>query len=158
MPKIKADFSETKERSEFSPRHVDEGEYLFEVKSSKLGTSAAGNEQLIFTLVSPQIPGGVYPYYAPTSGKAAWKLRALLEATQQPIQGKKVVNFDTDRLNGKRFGAELVDDEYNGRLKSVVNNVFPESELSGGHETVEDETDEDNVTVEVDDDLDLDEL
>ena len=160
MPKVQVDFSETKERGAFSPTNVEEGDYLLTIKKSEVvqikSGDNAGKDQLVFTLVSDKIRGASYPYYTPLSGKSAWKLRAILEAAGFNIAGKKALGFDTDRLNGKTVGAELVDDEYNGKIKSSINNVFPASDL-------EEDPSRDDVIVSPEDDgsvveVDLDEL
>jgi len=147
MVRVRADFSEAAQQGEFSPRHVEEGEYLATIKGATVGESKQGNQQVVFKLVSNDIRGASYPYYCSLDGKGSWKLRALLEAVGVRVKGA-AVNFDTDRLVGKQLGMELLDDEYQGRMKSKVQNVFPKDELGGKDddtEPEEDDLDEDEV-------------
>ncbi|MCA1839732.1 MAG: hypothetical protein LC723_05295 [Actinobacteria bacterium] len=134
MPVIKADFSEIKARGAFSPKHVEEGDYRFTIVKSEVvaikNGDNAGQDQAVFTLVSKQIRGATYPYYAPLGGKNAWKLRTIIEAAGLSTQGKTALSFNTDRLHGKEIGATLVDDEYQGRMKSTVDQIFPAGELN----------------------------
>lgn len=144
MARVRADFSEAAEKGDFSPRHVKEGEYLAKITAAEVSESKAGNKQIIFTFVSPQIRGATYPYYVPLDGKGAWKLRALLEAVGMSTGGKKAVNFDTDRLIGKECGIELLDDEYEGRMKSKIQTTFSKSEIVDEDASDGDVADEDD--------------
>ena len=132
MPKVKIDFSEAASGGNFRERHVEEGDYLFVVKSSEEKESKAGNPQIVFTVTSPQIAGASYPIYCPLTGKGTFKIRQLMEACGVSTAGKSAVLFDTDKLNGKQFGGTLLDDEYEGKEKSKIDQVFSASELEDG--------------------------
>lgn len=142
MVRVRADFSEAAEQGEFSPRHVEEGEYLGVIRGAELGESKNGNAQIVFKIESPQIRGASYPLFCQLDGKASWKLRSLIEACGIKVAGKKAIAFDTDRLIGKKLGIELLDDEYQGRVKSKIQSVFPVSEL--GAKTEEDAADDED--------------
>jgi len=148
MPKVRADLSEAPTGGgQFNKRHVEEGEYLLRIKSSKVveikSGDNAGKEQVLFTIVSPQIPGAVYPYYVPLSGKRAWLFRQIVEVCGVDTKGAKIVSFDTDKLNGKEFGAFLAEDEYQGTLQSVIDRIFPKEELEDYDAPAEAEVTED---------------
>lgn len=141
MVKIRADFSEAAEGGNFNTRNVPEGDYIGKISACELGVSKNGNKQLIFTIALSEVRGATYPYYCSLDGKGAWKLRGLLEAIGKKVP-KSAANIDTDNLVGKAIGMELVDDEYEGRLKSVVNAVFPPSQVNATADAVDDEEDE----------------
>ncbi len=131
MPLVTIDFREASSGGEFRERNVEEGDYLFVVKSSVSKESKAGNAQLVFTVTSPQIAGGKYPIYCPLTGGGVFKIKQLMEACGFATEGKSVAKFNTDKLNGKQFAATLVDDEYNGKIKSKIEAIFSPAELDG---------------------------
>lgn len=147
MPLVTIDFREAGSGGQFRERNVEEGDYLFIVKSSEAKTSQAGNQQVVFTVTSPQIAGGKYPIYAPLTGKGVFKLKQLMEAAGFPTEGKSVAKFNTDKLNGKSFGATLIDDEYNGNVKSKIDQIFSAAELDGGDVPEAEEAEEDEEPV-----------
>lgn len=142
MVKIRADFSEASEGGQFNPKNVEEGDYLGKVKACELGVSKAGNKQLVFTIEAPEIRGATYPLYCAIEGKAAWKFRQLLESIGKKVP-KAAANIETDNLIGKSVGIELVDDEYDGRMKSVINSVFPAADVNKESDAADDVDDDD---------------
>lgn len=180
MAKVIVDFSNVKEQGNFNPTQVPEGDYVAKITKTEVGTSKAGNQQIIFTL---QIEGqrGTYPFYCGLVENQLWKLRNILVAAGVTVPKKKL-NIDPDKVVGRSVGVEMTDDEYEGRMKSVIASVFPASEVSGTasddaepdvEDDVEDDEDEEPVPVvkkaakkkaapapvdEDDDELDVDEI
>lgn len=143
MAKVRIDLSEAAEGGAFNPRNVEEGDYKAKIKACEINVSKAGNKQLLFTIEVPEVRGATYPYYCPLEGKGAWKTRNIIEAI-----GKKppraAASVDTDIFINKPIGIELVDDEYEGRMKSVINQVFPAADVNKADDTVtDDDEDED---------------
>lgn len=142
MPIVKVDLTEAGEGSEFQSRHVAEGEYRFQIKTSKVvqvkNGPNKGKDQLVFTLVSPQIRGASYPYYVAIFGAAAWKLRQLCESAGVPIKSGAIGNFNSDKLHGKFIGAVMEDREYEDKntgetkLSSQISQVFSANDLEDG--------------------------
>jgi len=172
--RVQADFTEAAQASDIRPVHVEDGDYRMVVKSAELTEVKSGEnkgkKQIMWVLSSPQIRGAAYPYYTALTGKSSWKLRVFLEATGTKIAKDKLA-FDTDRIIGRELGAELVEDEYQGKLKSVVNAVFPVDELNDSpavenqtkvnkqqDDEGEPDTEEDSVPEIPEDDVDLDEV
>lgn len=147
MAKVRIDLSEAAEGGAFNPRNVEEGDYKAKIKACEINVSKAGNKQLLFTIEVPEVRGATYPYYCPLEGKGAWKTRNIIEAI-----GKKppraAVSVDTDIFINKPIGIELVDDEYEGHMKSIINQVFPAADVNKADDTVtDDDEDEDEDEV-----------
>ena len=157
------DFSNVKDAGAFRPARVKEGDYPATITNvdDHLKEGEKVSTQWVFTI---KLDGkrGTYPYYAShTDAKQAWKIRNLCLAAglQAP---KKRVKLDPNKLVGKTIGAAMEDDEYDGKIKSVVAAVFPTSELPakvGKGSTSDDDVDEvDADDVEPGDDDDVDDL
>jgi hypothetical protein len=73
-----------------------------------------------------------------------WKVRNLLTASGINVP-KKRLKLDPEKLVGKLIAVTMEDDEYEGKLKSVIAAVFPPAEMNAGAEDVdEDEEDEED--------------
>lgn len=140
------DFSNVKDRGQFNPRHVPVGDYLAKVVKVEDGKSKSDEGfQYIFTIKLVKFSQNSYPYYCKLTENQVWKLRNLLIAAGMSVP-KKRVKLDPSKVIGKLIGVTMEDDEYEGRLKSVIQAVFPaneleDSELPSG--TADDEDDED---------------
>lgn len=122
------DFTGVQDRSGINPKHVPEGDYLARIESVTENESNAGNQQWVFTLtLVNKKGGGSYPYYCPLEDNL-WKLRNLLMATGIEVPKKKI-GVDPNKFVKKQLGVTLVDDEYEGRMKSVIDNVFPAEDV-----------------------------
>lgn len=145
MAKVRIDLSEAAEGGAFNPRNVEEGDYVGKIKACVVDISKQGNKQLVFTITADEVRGATYPYYCPLEGKGAWKTRNMIEAIGKKAP-KAAASVDTDIFINKPIGFELVDDEYEGRMKSVINQVFPASDVTGkGAEVDDDDEDEDDI-------------
>lgn len=130
--KRRADFSNVRDGGNFSPKHRDEGDYIMKIISVEDGESNAGNEQTVFTLIvasdANKARPATYPYYCGWDDKQLWKIRKLFIAAGIPVP-KKAVVVDPNKLLNKTIGAALEDDEYEGRMRSRIADVFPKDDV-----------------------------
>lgn len=160
MPLIKIDLTEAGSGGDVSPRHAEEGSYLFQVKDSKIveikNGDNKGKKQILFIVASPKVKGATYPYYVQPFGKAAFKLRLLAEACGVAIKPGAVGNFNTDKLHGKYFGGDLVDRTYEKdgqtKLSSEIAGIYHRSELDEDDDTPAETEDEEDTPAAADDD------
>lgn len=117
------DFTNVKEKGNFNPRQVKEGPHRARITAVEQGLSKAENEQWVFSIVLPEYPSAVYPYYCALTPDSLWKVRNLFIACGVEVPKKKM-NVDPNKLVGKNFIAEMIDDEYEGRMKSKVMGVM----------------------------------
>ncbi|MET0416576.1 MAG: hypothetical protein ABW022_11215 [Actinoplanes sp.] len=82
----------------------------------------------VFTIQVDGDARASYPYYVNPAPKEKWKIGQICRAAGMNVAGKRV-NFNPNKLVGKAIGVALDDDEYEGRLKSVVDDLFPVSEV-----------------------------
>ena len=136
------DFSNVKERGSYQPKHVDPGDYRGKITKVADDPAKDGTKMWTFTIESPEIPRATYPYYCKLAENQFFKLKALFEAAGTSV-GKRKVKVDPNRLIGKEIGFALEDDEYEGRMKSVIVEVFPASEVGDASDSSDDDEDED---------------
>lgn len=136
------DFSNVKERGNYQPKHVDPGDYRGKITKVVDDPAKDGTKMWTFTIESPEIPRATYPYYCKLAENQFFKLKALFEAAGTSV-GKRKVKVDPNRLIGKEIGFALEDDEYEGRMKSVIVEVFPASEVGDASDSSDDDEDED---------------
>jgi len=143
------DFTNVKDRGNWSTKHKPVGDYpLLVTKVEETESVEKKNPMWVFTLQLEEDKSATYPYRCLFAENQLWKLRNLCVAAGINVPKKKV-KLDPNKLVGKRIGGQLEDDEYEGKMRSVVETVFPASELSDVDS--DDVTDDDEVT---DDDLD----
>ncbi len=161
------DFSNVKEQGNFRPKHMPEGDYRMKIESVIDDKSKDGNPMWVYTLSLVSNPRATYGYYCLLSNeKQMWKIRNLFVAAGKTVP-KKRVKVNPDMLVGVEIGVSLVDDEYEGKMKSTIDGVFPASELADNSpDDVEIEgelaEDDEEPTVDAastaDDELELDDL
>lgn len=143
--KRKADFSDVKDGGNFKPRHRAEGDYKMKIIGIEDSTSNAGNEQTVFTIVvaseAKNARPATYPYYCGWESNQLWKIRKLFIAAGMDVP-KKLVLVDPNKLMNKTIGAALIDDEYEGNLRSRIDDVFPVDDIQGNVPDDEDDVDE----------------
>lgn len=143
MPATKRamDFTNVKDRGNFNPRHREAGDYVMKIVSVDDHTSKAGNDGWVFTCViadeAKSARPSTYPYHCGSDEDQAWKIRKLFIACGSAVPKKRVM-VDPNKLLNKTFGAALDDDEYEGKMKSVIVDTFPEDEVE--QEEPEEET------------------
>lgn len=133
------DFSNVKDRGNFNPKHIDAGDYVAKITKVEATESKAGDDMWVFTIELDDVPRASYPHYCVLSDTQLWKIKALFTATGTDV-GKRKVKVDPNKLVGRTLGVAMDDDEYEGRLKSVIVEVFPADEVDGGGD--DDEEDE----------------
>ena len=166
--KVSVDFTDVKDSSGINPKQMPEGDYLATIKKVELVAkkSDPNAKQLLFTVGIKESATASYPYYCGFEPNVLWKLRNLMIACGVKAP-KKAFSFDAEKLVGKELGVTLADDEYDGKMKSVIDACFPASELeevSADEEPEQDAGDVDEAgdsapaSDEDDDELDLDSL
>lgn len=148
--KLMLDFSNVKEFSGVSPKHMPPGDYEAKVVKVIDEKSKKDNEPMwVFHIQLVDDHSATYPYYCKLVESQLWKVRNLLMAAGfKAPKSKQTV--DANRLVGKTVGITLSDDEYEGKMKSVIDAIFPKAELAQTA-PVEDDDDVEIEDVEVED-------
>lgn len=136
------DFSNVKDRGQFNPRHIESGEYPAKITKVIQDEAKDGEDMWVFTFVLDEVPRATYPYYCKLVDNQFWKVKAMFEAAGISV-GKRKIKVDPNKLVGKRIGVFMEDDEYEGRLKSVISECIKLSEISGPAEDDDDDLEED---------------
>ncbi|MCA1800008.1 MAG: hypothetical protein LC650_01775, partial [Actinobacteria bacterium] len=114
------DFTNVKERGNFNPHQVPAGDYLAKVVKIEDGQSKKTDEfQYIFTIKLVKFSQFAYPYYCKLTENQLWKLRNILIAAGMAVP-KKRMKLDPSKIQGKLIGVTMEDDEYEGKMKSVI--------------------------------------
>jgi hypothetical protein len=132
------DFSNVKDRGEYNPKHIEAGDYRARISKVIQQEAKDGEDMWVFTIQLPDVPRASYPYYCKLVDNQFWKIKALFSAAGIEV-GKRKVKADPNKLVGKEIAVGMDDDEYEGRLKSIITDVFALSEL---HDSSGDEDDE----------------
>jgi hypothetical protein len=124
-------FTNVSDGGQFQPRRVPAGDYKAKITAVEDHTSKGSNvaDNWVFTIVLTSRARNTYPYYCGFDDKQAWKVRGLCMATGIAVP-KKRVKVDPNKLVNKFIGVAMEDDEYEGKMKSVIVGVFPVSELA----------------------------
>lgn len=159
------DFTNVQDRGQFNPRHKKEGDYRFKIVGVEDGRSKNDNDMWVFTMTPSDDKSATYPYRCTLGTDSLWKVRNLFIAAGKTVPKKKM-KVDPSKLVGAEVGVHLVDHEYNDRLSSQIDSVFPVSDLPATPKKrkraeVEDEVEEDldeDEEIEDDEEIDVDEL
>jgi hypothetical protein len=140
------DFTNVKDGGNFNKRHQAPGDYPAKIKSvaDAVKKDDKNVKMWLFTI---EVGSGTYPFYCVHAENQLWKIRNIFIAAGVNIP-KKRVNLDPNKLVGKKIGVSLEDEEYEGKMQSVVQSTFPLSELEGADLPDADEGDDDLETVE----------
>lgn len=152
VTKVNVDFTSVKDSSGINPKQMPEGDYHATIKKVELVAKKSDPDakQLLFTIGIKESATASYPYYCGFEANVLWKLRNLMLAAGVKAP-KKAFSFDAEKLVGKDLGVTLADDEYDGKMKSVIDACFPVTELEEVSATEEPDTDSD--IDELDDDV-----
>lgn len=139
MAKAKSlDFTKVKDGGgQFNKLHQQPGDYRGRVTKVIDTKSKEKKPMWLFTI---KVGGGEYPYYCTFEENTVWKIRNLFVAAGISTPKKKI-NVDPNLAVGKEIALTLEDDEYEGKLRSSINAVFPVSELEEGEGDVPEEVD-----------------
>lgn len=125
------DMTNVKESSGVNPKHQEPGDYLGKVKDLVDGKSKNDNRKLDVLIQSVDMPSATYRYTCTFSEASLWKLRQLLVAAglAAPKKKFKLTAATLNKLIGKEIGMSLDDDEYEGKMRSTIVQVFPADDL-----------------------------
>lgn len=141
--KMNVDFSSVKDRGNFNPKHVAEGDYAATItKVEDAESKKDGVAQYVFTFKLDKFSQASYPYYCKIQENQLWKLRNIAIAAGLNVPKKRMA-FDPNKLVGKKVGVTLIDDEYEGKMKSSIDAVFPLAELATGADSPADDDGDD---------------
>lgn len=149
------DFTNVKDGSDVNPKRQPAGDYAGKVV--KVFDSPSKKDNVFQWCFIISAGTGTYPYYCKLQENQLWKLRNLFIAAGMTVPKKKI-KVDPTKVVGKTIGLTLGDDEYQDKLKSVIEAVFPASDLGDAvapdeEEDYEDEEeDEEEVADEAADD------
>jgi hypothetical protein len=142
------DFSNVKESSGVNPKHKEEGEYLARITEVRDDPAKDGEAMWCWIIKPADDASAAYPYYVKLVDNQLWKMRNLFIAAGIPLP-KKALKIDPNKVVGKTVGIVLEDDEYEGKMKSVISAVLPKEELSEYAPTEVDEDVEEDEDDEV---------
>lgn len=156
------DFTNVKDGGGFNKKHQAEGDYRGKIL--KVADVTKKDDKAVkMWLWTIKVGPGTYPYYTTHSGPGAenqlWKIRNLFVAAGKNVPKKRVA-VNPDSIVGRDIAVTLEDEEYDGKLQSVIGATFPVAELEGtedGEGTDDadgDEEDEDEETPNTSDDED----
>lgn len=143
MSKLKLDFTGVE-----SFQRPSEGQHVVKVHSAEVKQSQGGNDMIVacFEVTKGQDKGArVYENF-PLTENALWKLKGFLQSIGMKCDGK--VQLDLDKLVGKVCIVEVADDEYNGQVRSRVQEFRKLAAVAEEAEDAEDEDDEDSFEEE----------
>jgi hypothetical protein len=131
--------------------HVPESDYGFKIKTvaKKIGEDSGKDYLDIgFELVKGDKRGigKVLQHNCSLQKQSLWNLRNLLESCGKTVPAK-AVKIDLKKLVGLTCAGTVIDDEYEGRKKSVISAFFPMADL-GKTSDSGDELEESTETVE----------
>lgn len=136
------DMSGVKERGNFSPKQVAEGDYAAKVtKVEDTKTKDTEEFMYLFTIKLDKFSQNSYPYYCKLTENQLWKLRNIMVAGGINVP-KKRMKLDPNKVVGKSVGVTMEDDEHEGKMKSQIAAIFPIAELADGPEIEDADDDE----------------
>lgn len=152
---INVDFSDVKESSGINPKQQDEGDYLakiikVEMTKTKAKDGKAPEPMALILFQDANMRSAVYPYYCTFGDNMLWKIRNTFIAAGVPVPKSKG-KIDLGKLINKEVGITLEDDEYDGKMKSVISAVFHKDELEpteAEEDDFEEEEDDEEEVVE----------
>jgi hypothetical protein len=129
------DFTNVKDGGNFNTKRVPAGDYLAKVTkvidapTKKKDDGSGGDPQWTFTVeLVDKYSDRKFPYRCKLEANQLWKIRNLFIAGGIVIPKKKM-KVDPNKAVGRLIAVSLDDDEYDGKMQSVISQVFPASEL-----------------------------
>jgi len=153
---LKVDMRNVEEKK--SGDRVDPGDYTVKIMSAEVKESQAGKKYInLKTNIDGkgEFKGSTIYHTCSLQPQALWNLRNTLEAMGMKVP-KKVISLSLRSLVGKKFGATIDDDEYEGTTRSKIVDVFKPG-ISKKKAEAEEELDEDEGDDEDDDEEEEDE-
>ena len=163
---LKIDMTDVEEKR--SGDRVDPGDYTVKIMSAEVKESQAGKKYInLKTNIDGkgEFKGSTIYHTCSLQPQALWNLRNTLEAMGISVP-KKVISLRLRSLVGKKFGATIDDEEYEGTTRSKIVDVFKpgvakkkaEAEEELDEDDEEDEEEEDENEDEDDEEEELEEL
>lgn len=139
--KIIVDFTNTKERSGYNPKHQAPGDYAGIIKSVEYGKSQKNQTPMItYAIADEDMPSATYRYMCTLTEASLWKLRNILVAAGIPVKQAKVnIAAAAQKIVGRKIGMTLEDNEYDGKVNSQIVNVFPADDLPSDEDDDDDD-------------------
>lgn len=138
---------------------VPEGDYLFKVKKAEVTTFKSGNDGVvwIFEFVDGKGKGsGVY-HNSVFTENSLWSFKGIVQSLRPVVKLKDgEMDIDVSKLIGRTVGGSVLDDEYDGKIKSIINDFFP-PELLEDDEEEDEELEEEELEDEEEDEEEEDE-
>lgn len=150
------DLTNVKEGTNFRPRRKTAGDYRGKIVKVEDHKPKDDSKPMgwVFTVQVDGDARSTYPFYVNPAPKEAWKIRTICVAAGINVKMTRI-KFDPNKLVNKPIGLELEDDEYEGRMKSTIADVFPVDEVGSaredspeGEEVYDDEADYEDEEVE----------
>lgn len=140
------DLTDVKEGGNFRPRRKPEGDYVAKIIKAddhqpKDKTKAMG---WVLTLQVEGDARSTYPYYLSPEKNQAWKIGGIMRAAGFNMKNARI-KFDPNKLVNKYVGIALVDDEYEGRLKSTIDDVFHRDDVGPDADSDDEVIEEDEI-------------
>lgn len=144
--------------------HIPEGSYeakIVSAKGKKFSSGSKGVEWVVEVTTPGKGKGARFWYHnvlVNAEGQVAenslWSFKGFLQAIEPKIKiPDSMVKVPVGKLVGRAVAIEVADDDYEGKLKSTIIDVFHPSLLE---EEDEPESDDDDIEEEDEDELDLD--
>lgn len=117
--KMKLDFTGVE-----SFQRVEEGKHVVKVATADVKQSQGGNDMIVvaFEVTRGESKGGRVFENFPLVDNALWKLKGLLQAIGMKADGK--VQLDLDKLVGKVLIIEVKHEEYEGKTRAKVDQMY----------------------------------
>lgn len=140
------DLTDVKEGSNFRPKRKPSGDYKAKIVKADDHIKEGKTPGWVLTIQVEGDARATYPIYLNPDKKQAWKIWQVCRAAGLNVKQARV-RFDPNRLVGKSIGVALEDDEYEGRLKSTIDETFPVSEVGANADEGIDIDEDDEVEV-----------
>lgn len=134
--------------------HIPEGDYGVKVSKVALKKSEAEKPYLLFSFKvikgDKKGMGKSLAHNCSLQVQSLWNLRNLIESTGRPVPSK-TVKLDLDKMVGWECACTVIDEEYEGKQKSVISAFFPLSDLgktSSSGDELEEATEEEEEGTE----------
>lgn len=129
---------------------IPEGDYKVTVDTVKQSESKAGNAMLVwdFKISEGKFAGKKLRDRTTLTPESLWKLKQVLEAMGISVPSKQVA-LKLSNYIGKDLGVTVVDDEYEGRISSKVEDYVSVDVIDGSDIEEEEEDDDDEEDEEV---------
>jgi len=153
-----------KEIGKRSGKHIPEADYVLKVADVERRKNKAGDAyyfswklQVVTDAQGKKKHAGS-TFYFTTSLKpeALFNLRNMIHACtngKQNVAGK-AINFNPQQYIGSKIGGTVEDDEYEGKLRSVVSDVMPLKDLEVDSDEEDEDQEEDDLADVEDEDED----